>query len=222
MRHIERCRLLLHIVDGSGLEGDPVERIKIINEEIKKYSDKTGNKRQILCINKIDIASKENIEKIEKYAKKEGLDYILISAVTTENIEKLVVMIADKLEKIPNEPLVDIEKIYELKDEEEEISVEKIILKKGIKLFKVSGKLATRIMGRVNIADNESMYFLHKTLEETGITSKLEKLRNRRRRFNRNCRLWIWVVYVIKRSRDKYGKDYIWRKDIFWWFNRKR
>ena len=44
-------------------------------------------------------------------------------------------------------------------------------------------------MGRVNIADNESMYFLHKTLEETGITSKLEKLRNRRRRFNRNCRL---------------------------------
>lgn len=131
-------------------------------------------------------------------------------------------MIADKLEKIPNEPLVDIEKIYELKDEEEEISVEKIILKKGIKLFKVSGKLATRIMGRVNIADNESMYFLHKTLEETGITSKLEKLRNRRRRFNRNCRLWIWVVYIIKRSRDKYGKDYIWRKDIFWWFNRKR
>ena len=189
MRHIERCRLLLHIVDGSGLEGDPVERIKIINEEIKKYSDKTGNKRQILCINKIDIASKENIEKIEKYAKKEGLDYILISAVTTENIEKLVIMIADKLEKIPNEPLVDIEKIYELKDEEEEISVEKIILKKGIKLFKVSGKLATRIMGRVNIADNESMYFLHKTLEETGITSKLEKLRNRRRRSNRNCRL---------------------------------
>lgn len=222
MRHIERCRLLLHIVDGSGVEGDPVERIKIINEEIKKYSDKTGNKRQILCINKIDIASKENIEKIEKYAKKEGLDYILISAVTTENIGKLVVMIADKLEKIPNEPLVDIEKIYELKDEEEEISVEKIILKKGIKLFKVSGKLATRIMGRVNIADNESMYFLHKTLEETGITSKLEKLRNRRRRFNRNCRLWIWVVYIIKRSRDKYGKDYIWRKDIFWWFNRKR
>ena len=131
-------------------------------------------------------------------------------------------MIADKLEKIPNEPLVDIEKIYELKDEEEEISVEKIILKKGIKLFKVSGKLATRIMGRVNIADNESMYFLHKTLEETGITSKLEKLRNRRRRFNRNCRLWIWVVYIIERSRDKYGKDYIWRKDIFWWFNRKR
>lgn len=222
MRHIERCRLLLHIVDGSGVEGDPVERIKIINEEIKKYSDKTGNKRQILCINKIDIASKENIEKIEKYAKKEGLDYILISAVTTENIGKLVVMIADKLEKIPNEPLVDIEKIYELKDEEEEISLEKIILKKGIKLFKVSGKLATRIMGRVNIADNESMYFLHKTLEETGITSKLEKLRNRRRRFNRNCRLWIWVVYIIKRSRDKYGKDYIWRKDIFWWFNRKR
>lgn len=108
-------------------------------------------------------------------------------------------MIADKLEKIPNEPLVDIEKIYELKDEEEEISVEKIILKKGIKLFKVSGKLATRIMGRVNIADNESMYFLHKTLEETGITSKLEKLRNRRRRFNRNCRLWIWVVYIIKK-----------------------
>ena len=108
-------------------------------------------------------------------------------------------MIADKLEKIPNEPLVDIEKIYELKDEEEEIAVEKIILKKGIKLFKVSGKLATRIMGRVNIADNESMYFLHKTLEETGITSKLEKLRNRRRRFNRNCRLWIWVVYIIKK-----------------------
>ena len=129
-----------------------------------------------MCINKIDIASKENIQKIEEYAKKEKLDYILISAATTENVEKLVSMVADKLEKIPNEPLVDIEKIYELKDKEEEVSVEKIILKKGIKLFKVSGKLATRVMGRVNIADNESMYFLHKILEETGITDKLEKL----------------------------------------------
>ena len=129
-----------------------------------------------MCINKIDIASKENIQKIEEYAKKEKLDYILISAATTENVEKLVSMVADKLEKIPNEPLVDIEKIYELKDKEEEVSVEKIILKKGVKLFKVSGKLATRVMGRVNIADNESMYFLHKILEETGITDKLEKL----------------------------------------------
>ena len=129
-----------------------------------------------MCINKIDVASKENIQKIEEYAKKEKLDYILISAATTENVEKLVSMVADKLEKIPNEPLVDIEKIYELKDKEEEVSVEKIILKKGVKLFKVSGKLATRVMGRVNIADNESMYFLHKILEETGITDKLEKL----------------------------------------------
>ena len=176
MRHIERCRLLLHIVDGSGLEGDPVERIRIINEEVKKYSDKTGSKRQILCINKVDIASKEIVDEIEKYAKKEKLDYILISAATTENVEKLVSMVADKLEKIPNEPLVDIEKIYELKDKEEEVLVEKIILKKGVKLFKVTGKLATRIMGRVNIADNESMHFLHKVLEETGITEKLEKL----------------------------------------------
>lgn len=129
-----------------------------------------------MCINKIDIASKENIQKIEEYAKKEKLDYILISAATTENVEKLVSMVADKLEKIPNEPLVDIEKIYELKDKEEEVLVEKIILKKGVKLFKVTGKLATRIMGRVNIADNESMHFLHKVLEETGITEKLEKL----------------------------------------------
>ncbi len=151
-------------------------RIRIINEEVKKYSDKTGSKRQLLCINKIDIASKENIEKIEEYAKKERLDYILISAATTENVEKLVMMVADKLEKIPNEPLVDIEKIYELKDNEEDAIVEKVILKKGVKLFKVSGKIATRVMGRVNIADNESMHFLHKILEETGITAKLEKL----------------------------------------------
>ena len=142
-------------------------RIRIINEEVKKYSDKTGSKRQLLCINKIDIASNENIEK---------LDYILISAATTENVEKLVIMVADKLEKIPNEPLVDIEKIYELKDNEEDAIVEKVILKKGVKLFKVSGKIATRVMGRVNIADNESMHFLHKILEETGITAKLEKL----------------------------------------------
>ena len=85
-------------------------------------------------------------------------------------------MIADKLEKIPNEPLVDIEKIYKLKDNEEDAIVEKVILKKGVKLFKVSGKIATRVMGRVNIADNESMHFLHKILEETGITAKLEKL----------------------------------------------
>lgn len=83
-----------------------------------------------MCINKIDIASKEIVEKIEKYAKKEKLDYILISAATTENVEKLVSMVADKLEKIPNEPLVDIEKIYELKDKEEEVLVEKLFLKK--------------------------------------------------------------------------------------------
>ena len=76
------------------MEGDPIERIRIINEEVKKYSDKTGSKRQVLCINKIDVASKENIQKIEEYAKKEKLDYILISAATTENVEKLVSMVA--------------------------------------------------------------------------------------------------------------------------------
>lgn len=176
LRHIERCRILLHVVDSSGLEDVPLNRVKILNEEVKKYGQKTAEKKQILCINKIDVGNEEYIKELKQYAEKEGIDYVEISGAEHKNVDELLVKIADMLEKMPKDEFVSEEEIIELKSEENDFLVEKITLKKGILLYQVTGKAATRIMGRININDNESMHYLHKILNESGIAGRMREL----------------------------------------------
>ena len=175
LRHVERTRLLLHFVDVSGQEGrDPVEDYYTINQELAKYSEKLVKRKQILVATKIDsIQDDTNYKKIEELAKKENLELFKISSVTGEGVEKLIDRVTEVLKTLPKEELVEIEDrvVYTLQDKAQEWTAR---VENGI--FIVEGRAVDRLMGRVNIEDNESMYYLQKCIKNMGIEDKLKEL----------------------------------------------
>ena len=175
LRHVERTRLLLHFLDVSGQEGrDPVKDFYAINEELKKYSEKLSSRKQIIVATKLDAMQDDSILKeVEKLAKKEKLELYKISSVTKEGVQELIDYVDKMLKTLPKEELVEIEdrKIYTLEDKKDEWKI-----KEQDGIFYVTGRAVQRLMGRVNIEDNESMYYLQKCLKNMGIEAKLKEM----------------------------------------------
>ena len=175
LRHIERTRLLLHFIDVSGQEGrDPIEDYYTINQELSKYSEKLVKRKQILVATKIDSMQDDtNYKKLEELAKKEKFELFKISSVTGEGVEQLIDYVAQTLKTLPKEELVEIEDrvVYTLQDKEQEWTAR---YEDGV--FIVEGKAVDRLMGRINIEDNESMYYLQKCIKNMGIEDKLKEL----------------------------------------------
>ena len=175
LRHIERTRLLLHFLDVSGAEErDPVEDFHTINRELEKYSEKLSKRKQIIVANKIDAMQDESIYKrLEELAKKEKLEIFKISSATGEGVENLINYVSETLKTLPKEDLIEIEDkiVYTLEDKKDEWSAR---VEDGI--FIVEGRAVDRLMGRINIEDNESMYYLQKCIQNMGIEDKLKEL----------------------------------------------
>lgn len=173
LKHVERTRLLLHVIDISGTEGRiPVEDYKIINEELKKYSEKLSTRKQIIVGSKSDvIQNQEMVDELKELCKKEGLMYFEISSATNKGIEELINAVADELEKLPKEQFVEIE---EDMSEELEDNTWKII-KVSEDRYEVTGNRVEMLMRRVNIFDVESRQYMQKVLKEMGITDELRK-----------------------------------------------
>ena len=175
LRHIERTRLLLHVIDVSGSEGrDPVEDFYTINEELKKYSQKLSERKQIIVANKIDSMQDESLyNNLEKLAKKKGLEIFKISAATNVGIKELMNHVSQVLKTLPKENLVEIkdeEKVYTLEDEEP------FTINKEGNNYIIDGPAVEKLMKRVNLNDNESMYYFHKMLDELGVSQKLKEM----------------------------------------------
>lgn len=174
LRHVERTRLLLHVIDVSGTEGrDPVQDFYTINEELKKYSEKLSSRKQIIVANKIDIMQDDsNYKKLEELAKKENLEIYKISGATGEGVEKLLNRVSEVLKTLPKEELVEVEEkvVYTLDEDKDGF----IVRKDGDK-FIIEGKAINRLMGRINVDDNESMYYFQKNLKSLGIEDELKK-----------------------------------------------
>lgn len=172
LRHVERTRLLLHVLDCAGLEGrNPVDDFYKINEELKKYSEKLANRKQIIVANKLDsVQDSANIEAIEKLAKENQLELYKVSAATGEGLKELFSHVAEVIKNLPKEEIVDIEDriVYTLEEEEEPFTVEIV---KGE--FVVQGPAAERIMRRINVEDNESFAYLQRNLKKIGIDDAL-------------------------------------------------
>ncbi|MFR2534741.1 MAG: GTPase ObgE [Clostridia bacterium] len=173
LRHIERTRLLLHVIDVSGSEGrNPVQDFKTINEELEKYSEKLAKRKQIIVANKIDSMQDENLYiELEKMAKEKGLEIYKISAVTGEGISHLLNRVVEVLKTLPKEEVVTVDekKLYTL-EEQESFTITR---KDG--MFIVDGPAVQNIMRRVNLEDNESMYYFQKCLDEIGVNQKLKE-----------------------------------------------
>ena len=175
LRHIERTRLLLHVIDVSGIEGrNPVDDFKTINEELKSYSEKLSKRKQIIVANKIDSMQDENLyNDLEKLAKENNIEIFKISAVTGEGISELLKRVSQVLKELPKEELydeVEDKKVYTLQEEQEGYTI-----KKEDGIFVVDGPAVDRVMRRVNLEDNESMYYFQKCLDSLGVNQKLKE-----------------------------------------------
>ena len=176
LRHIERTRLLLHFLDISGSEGrNPVEDFNIINAELKKYSEKLSTRKQVIVANKIDVMQDSSLyEEVEKMAKQNGIKIFKISAATGEGIKELIGEISKLLKDLPREEIIEASEervVYTLKEDKEQFEVEVIDGE-----YVVSGPAVERLMGRVNIQDNESMHYFQKQLSQLGIEAKLKAM----------------------------------------------
>ena len=174
LRHIERTRLLLHVIDVSGTEGrNPVQDFKTINNELEKYSKKLSTRKQIIVANKIDVMQDETLfNELKEMANQKGIEIFKISAATGEGLKELFRIVSEELKKLPKEELLDEEErvVYTLKEETKGFEINKIDGE-----FVVSGPDVDRLMARVNLADNESLYYFQKMLINLGID---EALRN--------------------------------------------
>ena len=174
LRHIERTRLLLHFIDVSGTEGrNPVDDYYKVNEELKKYSEKLSKRTQIIVANKIDSMQDSKLyDELEKVAKEHNQKIFKISGVTGEGVEELMNYVSKTLKTLPKENLIEIkekEKVYTLKDEDSFT----ITREKGA--FVVKGDKVDKIMRSVNIGDYESLFYLHRKLDEIGLNQALKK-----------------------------------------------
>ena len=174
LRHVERTRLLLHVIDIAGTEGrDPVDDFNKINEELKKYSEKLAGRKQIIVANKADsMQNEENYKELEKLAKEKGIEIFKISAVTGSGLKELFNHVAEEIKKLPKEDIVEPEErmVYTLEEEEEPFT----IIRNNDE-FTVEGPAIDRLMARVNTEDSESLAYLQRMLKKLGIDDALRK-----------------------------------------------
>ena len=181
LRHIERTRVLLHIVDGASVEGrDPIEDIEAINEELRKYSEDLLDRPTIIVANKLDVLSAEDREAVlDKLKKKYEPDkkVMAISAVTGEGVKELLNAAYDLLEKAPDSkiefnPEISLEE-YTSRVEELPYTVEKGE-EEGVYL--VEGPRIERMLGYTNLEDDKGFKFFQDFMVKNGIIDELKEL----------------------------------------------
>ncbi len=175
LKHVERTRLLLHVIDITGSEGrNPVDDFYKINEELKKYSEKLSNKIQIVVANKIDSLNDVSLlEDLKKVCSENNLKLFEISAITKQGLEELIDYISFELENIPKEDIVTIDDTYE---QDEVIDQEWFVEKKSSDYYIVTGAPIERLMSKVNIFDVESRQYMQRGLINLGVMDKLKEI----------------------------------------------
>ena len=174
LKHIERCRLLLHVVDVSGSEGrDPIDDIISINAELSKYDSELINKPQIIVANKYDLAGEKDLTEFKDFVDFKGYECIYVSAATGENIRSIVFAAYNKLKTLP--PVKVFESEYynnsEVKEEDHSITITRDSSGKYV----VEGEWLYNLMNSINFDDRESLNYFQKVLRQSGTIEKLEQ-----------------------------------------------
>lgn len=179
LRHIERTRLLIHVVDISGIEGrDPFDDFVKINEELKKYSVKLWDRPQIVVANKADMLFDEEVfVSFEKKVKELGYDKVFkMSAATRDGVDEVIKEAARMLKDIPITEL-------EISEEERYIPEEKRFTYEirieegdGFNTYVVEGSFVDRLLEAVDLYDADSLRYFHKVLNNKGVLSELREM----------------------------------------------
>lgn len=176
LRHVERTRLLIHVVDASGIEGrNPTEDFDLINKEIEMYNPTLAERTQIVAANKRDLAFDTEIyDGFCNEMEKRGYKVFKISAATNSGVSELMKYVSSILDMIPIPVLYD-----ESETEEEIISYEEeapFTVRRENEAYVVEGKWLKRLLGSTNFEDNESLQYFQNALRKKGVIKALEKM----------------------------------------------
>ena len=176
LRHIDRCRLLVHLVDVSGSEGrDPVTDFEAINAELREYSPALASRPQIVAANKCDLlcGDRENIERLKSRVEELGYEFFEMSAVTHEGTRELVKecsrrlsqlppVLSYKADYVPPAPVID--------------SAEELLIQNFDDMWTVEGPWLQRLVATVNFSDYESRMYFDRVLREAGVYQRMEEM----------------------------------------------
>jgi GTP-binding protein len=175
LRHVDRCRLLLHVVDLSCFEGrDPIEDIKNINYELRRYSPELAERPQIIIANKSDILDPEvvDIAEFEEFVSDNGWELMYVSAATGKGLPEMIQRAAELLRELP--PMLVYECEYEPEDAYVGASHDTVIRREN-NTFYVEGEWLYNLVGQVNFEDYESLNFFQRVLKKSGVFELLEQ-----------------------------------------------
>lgn len=174
LRHVERCRLIVHVVDVSGIEGrDPIEDFKAINRELANFSEELAEAPQIVAANKSDMADAEQIKRFKEYVESAGLPFYEISAATTMGTKELVYGVWEQLEKLPPVKQFEAQPLTQQELDDKLLSRKdfKITTEDGI--YFVEADWLWDILRSVNMDDYSSLQYFQRVLRTSGIIDKL-------------------------------------------------
>lgn len=175
LRHIERCRLIVNVVDASGIEGrDPLEDLKIINDELEKYSPSLASRPRILVANKMDMTSDETKEKLQQFADENGIPIVFMCAAIGEGTDELKELIAQKLTALPPMIVYEPEILLDEPAAEDNCSDDEIIVRNVNGTYCVEAPRIVNVINSINFNDYESMAYFQKILRNSGIIDALE------------------------------------------------
>jgi len=176
LRHIDRCRLLVHLVDVSGSEGrDPVEDFEAINAELREYSPELAERPQIVVGNKCDLlgADRENIEKLKAHVEGKGYAFFELSAAAHMGTRELVQECARRLKELP--PILRFEADYVPPEPKVDTSGE-LTIEHFDDMWLVEGPWLQRLVATVNFSDYESRMYFDRVLREAGVFKRMEEM----------------------------------------------
>ena len=180
LRHIERTRIMIHIVDAAGSEGrDPIEDIYAINKELANYNEEIANRPQVIAANKIDMiyeGDEDPVERIKKEFEPQGIKVYPISAISGDGVRTLLYDVNNMLEKLEQKPIVFEQEFfpeYEMGASDEPFTV---TYDEEEDEYVVEGPRIEKMLGYTNLESEKGFVFFQKFLKENEILDKLEEL----------------------------------------------
>ncbi|MDO4459901.1 MAG: GTPase ObgE [Clostridia bacterium] len=172
LRHVERCRMLIHIVDVAGSEGrDPKEDFEIINAELKKFNPELAERPMIVAGNKCDLCDDEQIEDFRKYIEDKGYKFFPIMAAISYGVDDLLKCVLENLSKLP--PIIRFEAEPPVVKPAEEFGKTHVDIRVEDGVYIVEGKWLLQLIDSVNFDDYESLQYFERVLMNTGVIDAL-------------------------------------------------
>lgn len=177
LRHVERCRLIVHVIDVSGSEGrDPIEDFKAINHELENFSMELAEAPQIVAANKSDMATPEQVERLRNYVEDQGLLFYEISAATTKGTKELMYGVWERLSVLPPVKQFEAQPLTQKELDDKLISKKdfRVTVEDGV--YFVEADWLLDILRTANMDDYSSLQYFQNVLRTSGIIDKLEEM----------------------------------------------